>query len=180
MNEDYEKFLKEFDELLSNLFEQQKKYIKCKKGCSKCCQNGDYPMSQLEFRYLTQGYINLPTDKKILVQNNMKKITSENQKDYQCPFLINNECCIYEYRGIICRTFGICYFDDENKYVRLPQCVYEGLNYSEYFDKKESILKINDVPQINLRTDKVFESELAKKYKLDCGEIRPLIKWVKG
>ena len=45
-----------------------------------------------------------------------KKTKLEWKKDeadfiYECPFLINNRCCVYSYRGIICRTFGLAYFD---------------------------------------------------------------------
>ena len=98
--------------------------------------------------------------------------------EHQCPFLINNECCVYEYRGIICRTFGICYYDDTKGYVRLPDCVNEGLNYSQFYDKKSKTLNIADVPKINLRIDIVLNSELAKKYNLKSGEIRPMLEWI--
>ena len=73
---------------------------------------------------------------------------------------------------------GICYYDDISKYVRLPQCVYDGLNYSEYFDKENNILKIKNVPKINLRIDRVLNCELAHKYKIKSGEIRPMLDWI--
>jgi Fe-S-cluster containining protein len=180
----YEDFLKEFDVLLDNLFENQKRYIKCRKGCSKCCEIGDYPFSQLEFSYLTKGFLSLPTEKKKLVQENIKRISDERKSfkgdrfQYSCPFLIDNECCIYAYRGLVCRTFGLCYYDETIKAVKLPECVNFGLNYSEFFDKKSHTLNIQNVPQINLRIDKIFESDMAKKYGLDCGGIRALDKWI--
>lgn len=173
----YKLFLKDFDKLLLILFEQQKKYIKCKKGCSKCCQKGDYPFSQLEFAYLTDGYIKLPSNTKILVQQNIRNLLYDKKEykgerfEHKCPFLINDECCVYEHRGIICRTFGLCYYDDQNQYVRLPECSNYGLNFS----KKD--LKFEEVPKINLRIDRVFESELGQKYKLEYGEIRPMLEW---
>lgn len=179
----YKNFLKDFDLLLSVLFENHKKYIHCKKGCSKCCSKGDYPFSQLEFAYLTQGFINIPQTTKILVQQNIRNLIL-NKKEFKgerfehvCPFLINGECCVYEYRGLICRTYGICYYDDKNGYVRLPDCVNEGLNYSKYYDKNTKILQITDVPKVNLRIDRVLESELAQKYNLEHGEIRPMVDW---
>ena len=184
MLENYKNFLNDFDELLKFISQNQKKYIKCNKGCSKCCQKGDYPFSQLEFTYLTEGFINLPQNTKILVQQNIrnllldKKESKEEIFEHQCPFLINNECCVYEYRGIICRTFGICYYDDTKGYVRLPDCVNEGLNYSQFYDKKSKTLNITDVPKINLRIDRVLNSELAKKYNLDSGEIRSMLNWL--
>ena len=184
MYKNFEKFIIEFDEILNILFEHQKKYIYCKKGCTNCCSNGDYPLSQIEFGYLTQGYINLDYKTKKIVQQNIKELllqkTNQNKQKFQhkCPFLINNECCVYEHRGIICRTFGICYYDEKNGYVRLPECVHEGLNYSQFYDNKTNTLSIKDVPLVNLRIDRVLNSELAKKYKIDCGEIKSMLDWL--
>ena len=192
MFENYEEFLKDFDNILKLIFDSQKKYIKCQKGCYIWCKKGDYPFSQLEFAYMTQGFIQLNENTKILVQQNIrslmfdkkewqKKHKDKNERfEHPCPFLINNECCVYKYRGIICRTFGVCYYDDKNGYVRLPDCVHDGLNYAQYFDPKTSILNIPDVPKINLRIDRVLSSELAQKYNLDYGEIRPMLEWLKG
>ena len=179
----YKDFLKEFDEILACLFENQKRYIKCKKGCSLCCERGDYPFSQIEFAYLTQGYINLPENTKILVQQNIRNLKMDKKEfkgerfEHVCPFLINGECRVYEYRGIICRTFGICYYDDKKGYVKLPACVHKGLNYSEFYDDKNHTLNIKDVPMVNLRIDRVLNSQLAEKYNLECGEIRPMLGW---
>lgn len=179
----YEKFLKEFDEVLKCLLESQKRYLKCKKGCSKCCEKGEYPFSQIEFAYLTQGYINLPDKTKILVQQNIRNLKMDKKEfkgerfEHKCPFLINGECSVYEYRGIICRTFGLCYYDDINGYVRLPDCVHYGLNYSDFYDDKNHTLNIQDVPRVNLRIDRVLNSQLADKYNLECGEIRPKMDW---
>ena len=184
MIENYEKFLSDIDDILAFLFEQQRDKIKCKKGCSLCCEKGEYPYSYIEFAYLTQGYIKLPDNIKILVQQNIKKIKEEKEKnkkerfEHKCPFLINNECCVYDYRGIVCRTFGLCYYDDKNRYVRLPECVKFGLNYSQYYEEKENILKIENIPKINLRIDRVLNSNLAKKHKIKCGEIRPMMEWL--
>lgn len=184
MLENYKKFLIDFDELIEYISNNQKEYIQCKKGCAKCCQKGNYPFSQLEFTYLTQGYINLDENTKILVQQNIQNLLLDKKEfkgnifEHECPFLINNECCVYNYRGIICRTFGVCYYDDDNQYVRLPDCVNYGLNYSHVYDKKSRTLKISDVPKINLRIDKVLNSSLAKKYNLECSHIKPLLEWI--
>lgn len=179
----YKNFLKDFDELLKALFFSQDKYINCKKGCSKCCEKGDYPFSQLEFSYLTQGYLTLPENRRILVQQNIRNLKLDKKEfkgerfEHVCPFLINGECSVYDYRGIVCRTFGFCYYDDINGYVRLPDCVNDGLNYSQYYDKETGMLNIKDVPKVNLRIDRVLKSELSEKYELESGEIRPMMEW---
>ncbi len=179
----YEKFLKDFDDILKTIIEDQKRYLKCKKGCSLCCKQGDYPFSQLEFSYLTQGYINLPANQKILIQQNIRNLLMDKKEfkgerfEHKCPFLINDECSVYEYRGIICRTFGLCYYDDIKGCVKLPECVNFGLNYSEFYDSKNHTLNIQNVPRINLRIDRVLNSQLADTYNLECGEIRPMLEW---
>lgn len=185
MLKNYEEFIKELDTLLESLFNNHKKYIKCSKGCSLCCTGGEFPYSQLEFTYLTKGFISLSNEKKQIVQNNIKKLLKEKEDftgerfEHTCPFLIDNECSVYKYRGVICRTFGLCYFDDEKKYVRLPGCVNNGLNYSEVYDKETQTLEIEDIPRQNLRTDVILTSKEAIKYNLDPGEIRPMLDWLK-
>lgn len=179
--DNYKQFLKDFDDVLKLLFFTQKQYIKCEKGCSRCCEKGDYPMSQIEFSYLTQGYLSLSIEKRSIVQKNFKKVLEDKKIglcEHRCPFLINNECCVYEYRPIICRTFGVCYYDDTKNYVRLPDCVNFDLNYSDFYDFKNRTLKIPDVPKINLRIDRVLNSELAQKYSINSGEIRPMSRWI--
>lgn len=183
MYEKYKKFLEDFDDILSVIKKSQEKYILCKKGCTKCCEKGDYPFSQIEFGYLTQGFLKLPENTRVLVQQNirkqklLKKESKEKRFEHVCPFLINKECVLYQYRGIVCRTFGICYYDDKEGYVRLPYCVNDGLNFAKNYDKKTKVLKMTDVPKVNLRIDRVLNSELAQKYKIESGEIRPLLDW---
>ena len=185
----YKKFLTRFDKIIEFLFSKQSKYIKCKIGCSGCCRKGEYPFSQLEFSYMTEGFINLPEKTKIIVQQNIMKLLLD-KKDWQkkhknerfehiCPFLVNNKCSIYDYRGILCRTYGLCYYDDIGGYVKLPDCVNSGLNYSKFYDEKKKILKIKNIPKVNLRIDKILESNLAKKNKIEYGEIRPILDWFK-
>ncbi len=182
----YEEFLAEFDSVLSCIRECQKQYIKCKKGCSACCQRGEYPFSWIEFMYLTQGYIGLDANTKVLVQQNIQNILEDEKEytgknfEYQCPFLINGECCVYKYRGLVCRTYGICYYDDISGYVKLPDCVHQGLNYSDFYFEKTKTLTIKDVPKVNFRLDRIFKSELFEKYELEYGAIRPMIEWFSG
>ena len=184
MLENYKKFLKELDNLLINLFNSHSKYIKCKKGCSICCKSGEFPYSQIEFNYLTQGFLSLEPEKRKQIQTKIKKLI-EQKKEYKgkifehdCPFLIEEECSVYEYRGIICRTFGLCYYDDINKTLKLPACVHYGLNYSENYDEKTKTIDVENIPRQNLRTDVILNSKNAKEYNIESGEIRPMLDWL--
>lgn len=160
----YRKFLKEFDRKLENYFNQHKEYVHCKIGCSSCCENGDYPLSQIELEYLMQGYINLDNETKIKVQKNIKSI----QKGGQCPFLIEKKCSIYKYRPIICRVHGLAYIISNNR-VKVPYCVYENKNYSKVYNNGE--ISINPIPE-NLDTPNVLKN-------FNYGEIRNLYDWIK-
>ena len=173
----YEKFLEKFDKRLSRYFEEQCEFIKCKIGCSACCEVGEYPFSRLEAEYLMSGYMGLPPDVKKQVKENIKRLKSENPKFYQCPFLINHLCCVYKYRGIVCRVHGLAWFDEDEGKVKLPYCVNLGLNYSKVFDRETGEVFLQNPIKERLKINSVLRSPAAEEYKLECGEIRPLIKW---
>ncbi len=100
-----------------------------------CCENGDYPLSQTEYEYLMQGYIKLDNNTKKTVQHNIKNIV----KGGACPFLINKQCSVYQYRPIICRVHGIAYLCKDNT-VKIPYCAKEGLNYSSVYSDGEIVI----------------------------------------
>ena len=159
----YSDFLKELDRRLKKYYSSHKEHVHCKKGCSLCCENGDYPMSQIEFEYLMKGYIELDNETKATVQNNVKNMV----KGGICPFLINKQCSVYSNRPIICRVHGIAYICMDNT-VKVPYCANEGLNYSSVYSDGEIV--INPVLE-NLDTQ-----NLLKDY--DCGEIKNLTDWL--
>ena len=112
--------------MLQNYFKSFGENIYCRKGCSACCEKGDYPLTDIELEYLMQGYVNLEPESKIKVQNNIKNMV----KGGVCPFLLNKECSIYPYRPIVCRVHGLAYFYKEDK-VKLPYCANTGKNFSK-------------------------------------------------
>lgn len=172
----YEKFLSDFDEKIATYFEEQSEYICCKEGCSGCCEIGDYPFTQLEMMYLMQGYKSLPTNVQLQVRDNLMAVKRNRVSThlyYKCPFLINNKCSVYKYRGITCRTYGLAYLCDD-KTVKMPECVHEGLCYSNALDG--DYLAVEPIKE-NLNLLSITQSKLAKKYKLDFGPSRSLIDW---
>ena len=172
MLENYGKFLNELDRQLGGLFESQKAHIHCKPGCSGCCEVGDYPMSRLEMEYLMSAFVRLDAATQAQVRANID--ATRGATEYQCPFLIGGLCSVYEHRGIVCRTHGLAYLCEEG--VKLPECVREGLNYSEVFDVETSIFSTEPI-KTSLRTDDILRSPLAKHFQLEPGDIRPLIAW---
>ena len=120
------------DKKLSVYFEQYKNFICCKEGCSLCCEKGDYPVSDLELKYIMEGYSKLENTRKIRVQDNIKNMV----RGGACPFLLNNRCSIYQYRPIVCRIHGLAYLNKDG-IVKLPYCVNYGKNFSKVYSDGE-------------------------------------------
>lgn len=161
--DNYISFLSSLDKRLGEYYENHSEFICCKKGCSFCCQKGDYPISELELRFLMLGYSNLNNDIKIKVQNNFKNML----KGEACPFLVDKECSVYNYRPIICRVHGLAYFYKDSL-VKVPYCVNEQLNYAKVFDNGEILIEpISE----NLDTKSLLKD-------FDNLEIRNLYDWI--
>lgn len=185
-------YLKFLDHLTGNLnryFENQAPYIKCQKGCAKCCSNGDYPFSEMEVRLLKVGYSALDSDTKEIIEANIrdiawnKKNNTEPKFTYQCPFLINNMCSVYEYRGIICRTFGLISLKKDSK-MQIPFCVDEGLNYSNVMDEKTRMLSTEKMQALGIEQEPIAynvhysfltSEKIEHAFDFQYGEKGPLI-----
>ena len=159
----YSDFLKDLDKRLLQYFELHKSFINCHLGCSSCCENGDYPLSQIELEYLMQGFIKLNDDTKRVVQENIKDM----KKGEACPFLVDKKCSVYGYRPIICRVHGLAYLCKDET-VKVPYCAKEGRNYTNVY--KDGEIEINPIKE-NLDTQNILKD-------FDFGEIRNLIDWI--
>ena len=108
----YESFLESFDKKLEEYFNNQNQYIKCKNGCSLCCEIGEYPFSRLEAEYIMNAFVKLDKATKDKIRQNifeLKTAKSEFKGErflYKCPFLIDKKCSLYKSRGIVCRVHG--------------------------------------------------------------------------
>lgn len=186
----YEIFLRMLMKELNKMFLSQSDFIKCKEGCSYCCEKGEYPFSKIEFEYLLKGYKNLPNEIKAQIEENIVKTNNERKNSsndtfmYTCPFLINKRCSVYENRGIICRTFGLLCEHTDDRYT-IPFCHEMGLNYSNVYDKENG--------QISEELSKNYETEptayrisrnsiqnlsIAKNLDIEWGESKTLIDFI--
>lgn len=184
----YEKFLDSVSGDIDKIFEYQKEYLCCKKGCSYCCKRGDYPISEIEFNYIMIGFDKLDDLTKDIIKQNIEKIKSETDTDsYICPFLINNNCSIYNYRPIVCRTFGVL-TEDANGNPAFPFCTTLGLNFSKIYDKEKQHLSAELVAKNNCMTfPKIFRLNnkvvmnlpLAKQLNINFGSTGKMIDFFK-
>lgn len=190
----YKQYLNTIQKTLDGFFEEQKEYICCKKGCAHCCERGTYPYTRVETDYLLLGLFKLEKEKQQGVINRIKKLKEEykNCEDkenfmHRCPFLgDDNICTVYEFRGLICRTFGLLTTRD-NKNISMPFCQELGLNYSKIYDSKtktfdpELIKKhgYKNVPKTyDLRFKTLMSEDIFVDKKIEFGEIKALIEWL--
>lgn len=192
----YEKYLELInDNLIQKCFDNQKEYIKCQPGCSFCCEEGEYPFTQLEFEYAMIGYNNLKEEEKEFIQSKIKKIKKQKEKStkkefmYECPFLINKKCSIYNHRGIICRIHGLMYYiKDENGETKNkgPKCIGKGLNYSSVYDESQKLISPQMWKKTGIKTEPeayniglkfLINNKMTKELNLEFGEIKALIDW---
>lgn len=191
MIENYINYLNFLDEKLTKFFTRQKPYICCKKGCGRCCQNAQFPYSQIEINYLKIGIWKLDLKTKKIIANNIKKVISQKEKfdgdnfTYNCPFLINNECSVYEYRGIICRSFGLMNIGSNGR-IKVPFCCFQGFNYSNVMDddgnkisaEKFKKLGVEEEPvAFNTSYEFLTDPDFEQGFHFKFGDKKPLIDW---
>lgn len=199
MIENYKNYLDMLNKKLEGFFDRQKPYIFCKKGCTKCCSNAQFPFTEIEFKYLQEGLNALPLPSQNLIKSNAKKVLEakilyekkwsfgkKKPFTYTCPCLVNNSCAVYHHRGIICRTFGLLTKTPELKGSNVPFCALQGLNYSSVYDPEKELISADmykktgfDIEPVAFNVDYKFltDQDFAKGYGFEFGEVKPLIEW---
>ena len=183
----YEKFLEIFMQDIDAMFEHQKDFICCHEGCAYCCEYGEYPFTEIEFRYLLEGFNKLDKSTKSVILNNIKKINLDENEYYTCPFLIDKKCTVYKHRAIVCRTFGLLNRESDGR-VNGPFCGKLGLNYSKVYDKETKQLLMDVITQnnyknlprvFNLNIDNIRNLNLVKELGIQFGQQKSLYSWLK-
>lgn len=191
MLENYKKYLEFLETKLEGFFDSQSPFIFCKKGCAKCCKKAQFPYSLTEIKYLLEGFIKLEKSTQDKVEENLQKIVQKRKKykgkkfRYDCPFLIDDVCCVYEYRGVVCRTFGLLTAMPDDS-VKAPFCSDDGLNYSNVLNLKKRTISSRKFKKLNTKkeplgfnisykflTDVRFE----ERFWFRFGDKKPLIDW---
>lgn len=188
----YEIFLYTLNKELQKMFDNQAEFIKCKEGCSYCCEKGEYPFSELEFNYLIEGYKQLDSNTKKIIKENIKQINKEKSKNtdkifmHKCPFLINKRCSVYQNRGIICRTFGLLCEHNDGR-LTIPFCHEYGLNYAQLYDKelgqlideRDGIkLSKTEPAAFRIERDNIMNLSIAKNLNIVWGDSKTMINFI--
>ena len=182
---------------IDKFFENQKEYILCHEGCAKCCQKAQFPFTEIEFRFLMQGFLSLDMSVQNVIIERVKSIIKEKEKfyskksgedfKYDCPFLVNNTCIVYKFRGILCRCFGLILFKlNSDTKSQIPFCAFEGLNYSNVLDAENKKISMEKFKEQNYKIEphafnasylSLIDKEFAKGFDFEFGEVKPLIDW---
>lgn len=188
----YEIFLYTLNKELQKMFDNQAEFIKCKEGCSYCCEKGEYPFSELEFNYLIEGYKQLDNNTKKIIKENIKQINKEKSKNtdkifmHKCPFLIDKRCSVYKNRGIICRTFGLLCEHNDGR-LTIPFCHEYGLNYAQLYDKelgqlideRDGIkLSKTEPAAFRIERDNIMNLSIAKNLNIVWGDSKTMIDFI--
>lgn len=188
----YEIFLYTLNKELQKMFDNQAEFIKCKEGCSYCCEQGEYPFSELEFNYLIEGYKQLDSNTKKIIKENIKQINKEKSKNtdkifmHKCPFLIDKRCSVYQNRGIICRTFGLLCEHNDGR-LTIPFCHEYGLNYAQLYDKelgqlideRDGIkLSKTEPAAFRIERDNITNLSIAKNLNIVWGDSKTMIDFI--
>lgn len=188
----YEIFLYTLNKELQKMFDNQAEFIKCKEGCSYCCEKGEYPFSELEFNYLIEGYKQLDSNTKKIIKENIKQINKEKSKNtdkifmHKCPFLIDKRCSVYKNRGIICRTFGLLCEHNDGR-LTIPFCHEYGLNYAQLYDKelgqlideRDGIkLSQTEPAAFRIERDNIMTLSIAKNLNIVWGDSKTMIDFI--
>lgn len=188
----YEIFLYTLNKELQKMFDNQAEFIKCKEGCSYCCEKGEYPFSELEFNYLIEGYKQLDSNTKKIIKENIKQINKKKSKNtdkifmHKCPFLIDKRCSVYNNRGIICRTFGLLCEHNDGR-LTIPFCHEYGLNYAQLYDKelgqlideRDGIkLSKTEPAAFRIERDNIMNLSIAKNLNIVWGDSKTMIDFI--
>lgn len=187
----YKAYLNFLESKLQKFFASQEPYIFCKKGCSKCCRHAQFPYSAVEFRYLLNGALTLDNDTQKKIETNIKQVLEKKKKYrgkkflYDCPFLIDDCCSVYNYRGVICRTFGLM-TNTENQKIKAPFCAFKGLNYSNVLNLRNKTISVIKFKKLNTKAEPLGFNisykyltceDYERTFNIKFGESKPVIDW---
>ncbi len=122
----YTRILDRADDFFRSVAETQPQNLQCGKGCSLCCY-GLFEIGSGDVTLIAEGLDNLhPMRRKMVIRRAREIAASSNHPDLRqcspagkgsffartsatpCPNLNESgECLMYEYRPLVCRTFGL-------------------------------------------------------------------------
>lgn len=191
----YINYLSELNSKLDKYFDEQREFISCKAGCALCCKTSYYAASEVEYAYVRIGLNNLSEEHQKIVRdkaiqslkdrNTFLKSNPDTLKfSYECPFLINETCSIYEYRPMLCRSHGLIYNDVEKPgKINAPYCMTQGFNYSNVYNFETKQFSEAKRIELNIKAtpksyDLSYSNMMDAAKDIEFGDVRMMIEWI--
>ncbi|MBU4117838.1 MAG: hypothetical protein KJ555_03670 [Proteobacteria bacterium] len=133
--QDYHQLLDDLDAEIARIAKMHGAAISCSPGCASCCL--PFSVLPIEAACVLKAINAMPPDSRDTLGRNRTKDTDH------CPLLIDDLCCIYAARPVICRTQGLplAYVDEERETIEVSAC---PLNFpEEYTFTPEKLLFMN-------------------------------------
>ena len=92
------------DNLVQNHLDSIGENIACHKGCSNCCKNYNVPMLEPELAGISWYVCEVSNEP---IRSRIYDNLLNHNDSMDCPFLLDNDCSIYEVRPLICRQFYV-------------------------------------------------------------------------
>ncbi len=118
----------DIDSLIGSLISERfKKKLKCRPGCIECCMN----------------FSVLPMEAAFIAEKIKELSPAQTDDDTNCPFLLENQCSIYNIRPIICRTQGlpIAYINEASSSIEVSACL---INFADDYQFSQEDLLFMD------------------------------------
>lgn len=89
---------------LTQVYLEQAGPVVCKNGCSNCCKRPTVPFTEPELIGISWYATEKLTGP---VRERLKQRLYDHEQSVECPFLLDDECSVYEVRPLICRQFYV-------------------------------------------------------------------------
>jgi uncharacterized protein len=113
----------EIDKRCSELHQEHSLHLQCRAGCDMCCM--DFGILAVEFETIKE-----------LAGDELKK-GQPVKEEGACPFLVNHQCMIYEWRPVICRTQGypLLFMGEEEWELSVCELNFTDFDFDEFTEE---------------------------------------------
>lgn len=147
---------------LTQVYLEQVGPVMCKKGCSNCCKNPTVPFTEPELIGISWYAAEKLTGS---IRARVKQRLYDHEATVECPFLIDDDCSVYEVRPLICRQF----------YVKNIRCVqYEDIVSNRPQDIVAPIELIVKASLMRLLDFWPYAATLDKEHALESGVMQDI------
>jgi Fe-S-cluster containining protein len=96
----------------------------CRRGCDHCCRtlSAPLPLTELEWRYLWEGFQQLPPEAQVEVRARVKELEQRpDAESFICPLLDRETgaCRVYAHRPLVCRSYGFAAARDGGRWCEI-------------------------------------------------------------